>query len=141
MGSVSPSAAAEASGIPIVDFAGWTSESSNGQKQEIAAKLIQACKTVGFVYVTNHKVSPTRLAEAFSWSKRLFELKRDEKMLAPHPKGSAVHRGYSWPGLEKVSNLMGDEEDLDAAVNKAREVSDVKVCSRSRYPNSSVDLA
>lgn len=141
MGSVSTSAAAEASSIPIVDFADWTSDGSQRQKQEIAAKLFEACKTVGFVYITNHKVSPTRLAEAFSWSKRLFGLKREEKMLAPHPKGSAVHRGYSWPGLEKVSNLMGDEDDPDAAANKAREVSDVKVRSRCPCPKSSVNWA
>lgn len=49
-------------------------------------------------------------------------------MLAPHPAGSGVHRGYSWPGLEKVSNLMGDEEDLEEVKRAEREVGDVKVC-------------
>ena len=50
-------------------------------------------------------------------------------MRAPHPAGSAVHRGYSWPGLEKVSNLMGDGSDADgaAAARNARLVEDVKV--------------
>lgn len=49
-------------------------------------------------------------------------------MLAPHPAGFGVHRGYSWPGLEKVSNLMGDEEDVDKAKRAKREIADVKVC-------------
>lgn len=49
-------------------------------------------------------------------------------MLAPHPAGFGVHRGYSWPGLEKVSNLMGDEEDADKAKRAKREICDVKVC-------------
>lgn len=49
-------------------------------------------------------------------------------MLAPHPAGSGVHRGYSWPGLEKVSNLMGDEEDVEEVKRAEREVGDVKVC-------------
>ena len=120
------SSAAEASGIPIVDFAKWDSSASAEQKREIANQLTEACKTVGFVYIVNHAVSPRRLAEAFAWAKKLFDLKREEKMLAPHPNGSAVHRGYSWPGLEKVSDLMGDEDDADAAKN-ARQVSDVKV--------------
>lgn len=120
------SSAAEASGIPIVDFAKWDSNASAEQKREIANQLTEACKTVGFVYIVNHTVSPRRLTEAFAWAKKLFDLKREEKMLAPHPNGSAVHRGYSWPGLEKVSNLMGDEDGAEAA-KKARQVSDVKV--------------
>lgn len=126
MGSIETSVPAKASSIPIVDFAEWSANSPQKEKQEIATQLAEACRNVGFVYIINHKVSPERLAEAFAWSKKLFDLKRDEKMLAPHPNGSAVHRGYSWPGLEKVSNLMGDEEDPEAA-KKARAVSDVKV--------------
>lgn len=118
--------AAETSGIPIVDFAKWDSDASVEQKRDIANQLTEACKAVGFVYIVNHKVSPRRLAEAFAWSKKLFDLKREEKMLAPHPNGSAVHRGYSWPGLEKISNLKGDEDDADVA-KKERQVSEVKV--------------
>ena len=116
---------AETSGIPIVDFAEWDSATAE-KKSIIAAQLIEACKTVGFVYITNHKVSPEKLVEAFRWSKKLFDLSHEEKMLAPHPNGSAVHRGYSWPGLEKVSNAVGDEDD-PGLVAELRKVSDVKV--------------
>lgn len=126
MSQSNPASAAEASGIPIVDFAKWDSNAPLGQKKEVANQLIEACKKVGFVYIVNHAVSPARLAEAFAWSKKLYDLKREEKMLAPHPNGSAVHRGYSWPGLEKISNLMGAEDGTDAA-KKARQVSEVKV--------------
>ena len=118
---------AATSGIPIVDFGGWAT-STPEQKSLMASQLIDACKDVGFVYIINHKISPDRLAQAFDWSKRLFDLKHEEKMLAPHPSGSAVHRGYSWPGLEKVSNAMGDEKDPDLTA-KLRQVSDVKVCA------------
>lgn len=116
-----------ASRIPIVDFAGWTS-SSPDQQRVIAAQLIEACQSIGFVYIINHQIPHSRVAEAFSWSKKLFDLSSEEKKLAPHPDGSAVHRGYSWPGLEKVSNLMGDEEDAHLA-KEARQVADVKVFS------------
>lgn len=44
-------------------------------------------------------------------------------MLAPHPPGSAVHRGYSHPGLEKVSQYVGDSE---AERQHLREVRDCK---------------
>lgn len=111
--------------IPIVDFGGWDS-ASLGQKRLIAAQLIEACQSIGFVYIRNHKIPPARIAEAFSWSQKLFDLSSEEKKLAPHPDGSAVHRGYSWPGLEKVTNLKGDEEDAHLA-QELRQVADVKV--------------
>ena len=116
---------AETSGIPVVDFSGWGSATVE-KKSRIAAQLVDACKAVGFAYVINHKIPPSRLAEAFAWSKKLFDLSHEQKMLAPHPNGFAVHRGYSWPGLEKVSNAVGDEDDPEL-VAKLRQVSDVKV--------------
>ena len=117
----------EAPSVPVVDFAGWTSDASFTQKKVIADQLIDACRTVGFVYITNHQLSPDRLAHAFEWSKKLFDLKVEQKMLAPHPSGFTVHRGYSWPGLEKVSNAMGDEVDTAGLTKNLRQVSDVKV--------------
>lgn len=72
-------------------------------------------------------MSPERLEEAFGWSKKLFDLKTEEKMLAPHPDGPKVHRGYSWPGLEKVNQVLGDEEDSETLKKKTREVVDCKV--------------
>lgn len=126
---------AAASGIPVVDFAEWELATAE-EKSHIAARLIDACKTVGFVYIINHKIPAKTLAEAFEWSKKLFNLTHDDKMLAPHPNGSAVHRGYSWPGLEKVSNAVGDENDPEL-VAKLRQVSDVKV---SRFPREVLQL-
>ena len=117
----------EAPSIPVVDFAGWSLNNSIQQKKEIAHKLIEACQNVGFVYIINHDVSPERLAQAFEWSKKLFDLKLEQKMLAPHPSGFTVHRGYSWPGLEKVSNAMGNEDNTADLTEKLRQVSDIKV--------------
>ena len=123
---------AEAPSVPVVDFAGWTSDASIMQKKAIADQLIDACRTVGFVSIINHQLSPDRLAHAFEWSKKLFDLKVEQKMLAPHPSGFTVHRGYSWPGLEKVSNAMGDEDDTADLTKKLRQVSDVKVSIEPR---------
>ncbi|KAJ5597763.1 hypothetical protein N7537_007847 [Penicillium hordei] len=115
-------ASTKSSNIPVVDFAGWNSESSN---QRIAQEIVAACKTVGFVYIVNHSLPETMLDEAFNWSKLFFELPQDEKLKAPHPEGWAVHRGYSWPGLEKVSQAMSTGNDQERA-NQLREVTDIK---------------
>jgi isopenicillin N synthase-like dioxygenase len=78
--------------LPIVDFADWTPDSTNEQQYEIGKRLADACHNVGFVYIINHGVKPELLEEAFGWSKRLFDLKHEEKMLAPHPDGPTVSR-------------------------------------------------
>ncbi|KAL8992767.1 MAG: hypothetical protein Q9169_006861 [Polycauliona sp. 2 TL-2023] len=112
-------------GVPIIDFAKWHAGGSREERQKISSQLASACQTVGFVYITNHLLPHEKIQEAFSWSKKLFDLEQKQKMLAPHPPGHTVHRGYSWPGLEKVSNSMGDEDDPDL-VKKLRQVSDIK---------------
>lgn len=113
--------------VPVVDFSGWNSNASSAQRKAVAQKLIEACQSVGFVYITNHQLPPERLAQAFEWSKKLFDLKIKQKMLAPHPSGFTVHRGYSWPGLEKVSNAMGNEDDTADLTKNLRQISDIKV--------------
>jgi isopenicillin N synthase-like dioxygenase len=123
MGSIEEPQTANAN-LPIIDFAGWRSESTAEERYEIGKKLTDACHNVGFVYIINHGVSPELLEQAFSWSKRLFDLKHEEKMLAPHPDGPSVHRGYSYPGLEKVSQVIS--ADLEVG-EKLREVKDCKV--------------
>ena len=128
MGWIEEPQAANAN-LPIVDFANWTSDSTAEQRYEIGKNLADACHKVGFVYIINHGVSPELLEEAFGWSKRLFDLKHEEKMLAPHPDGPTVHRGYSYPGLEKVSQIIST--DLEVG-EKLREVRDCKVWLR-RY--------
>lgn len=115
--------------IAIVDFAGWANGTKE-QRKDIATRLTDSCRSLGFVYIVNHGVPASKIADTFSWTKKLFDLDRNQKMLAPHPNGSTVHRGYSWPGLEKVSQLYGDEDDADLA-KKLRAIVDVKVGPRS----------
>ena len=115
------------SSIPIVDFAAWRPDGSKDGKKAVADKLVEALRNVGFVYIINHSVTHENLAAAFDMMTKLYDLPTEKKMLAPHPPGFAVHRGYSWPGLEKISQAMGDEEDKDAIVEELRAVSDVKV--------------
>lgn len=117
---------ATVSTIPIVDFSAWRQTSDNESRLKVARQIVEASKEVGFVYITNHALPDSLLYEAFEWSRRFFALSPEDKLKAPHPEGWAVHRGYSWPGLEKVSQAMseGNDEEL---VKKLREVTDFKV--------------
>lgn len=115
-----------AAALPIIDFSRWL-QGSPDEKKKVAHELAEACRRVGFVYVINHGVPDDLLEEAFSWSKKLFDLPEEKKMLAPHPPGPNVHRGYSWPGLEKVSQYIHqDGVDSDEEDEQLRQVQDCK---------------
>lgn len=110
--------------IPTVDFSPWTQSTDNTSRAKVAHDIVDACKDVGFVYIINHSVPEPLLDEAFDWSRRFFDLPMEEKSKAPHPEGWAVHRGYSCPGLEKVSQAVSGDVDV---VEKLRQIPDFKV--------------
>ncbi|KAL4791286.1 hypothetical protein BDV19DRAFT_401479 [Aspergillus venezuelensis] len=109
--------------LPVVDFSSWYKPRDEGSRQRVAQELVDACQRVGFVRIINHSIPGSTLDETFEWVKRLFALPEEEKMKAPHPEGWELHRGYSWPGLEKVMQLTNPDEDER---KKLREVPDVK---------------
>jgi len=111
--------------IPIVSILPFTNSSDPSARLFTAKALTKACRSVGFVYITDHGVPAAKIAEAFAWSKKLFALTKEDKMKALHPPGSAVHRGYSYPGLEKVSDVLAEEVG-DEGVEALRNVPDFK---------------
>lgn len=123
--------------LPVVDFSSWHNAKDERSRQRVAQQLVDACQRVGFVRIINHSLPEGVLDEAFEWMKRLFALPEEDKMKAPHPAGWAVHRGYSWPGLEKVTQIMSTDDDGDVK-KKLREVPDVKVCFFT--PSTDLDL-
>lgn len=114
--------------IPVVDFSSWSGGDSAQDKEgrlQAAQEIVNAFKEVGFVYLINHSLSETNLDGAFDTAERFFSLPDEDKMQIPHPEGWAVHRGYSWPGLEKISHVSyGDDEDK---LKELKQVPDVKV--------------
>ena len=54
----------DTSGIPIVDFANFSSLSF-AQRRETARQIVDGFKTMGFVYLGNHGVSDQMVQEAF----------------------------------------------------------------------------
>lgn len=115
--------------IPIVDFASYLSPTASpSDRAAVAQKLVAACRDIGFVYIINHGIPQALVDETFFWSQKFFALPQNEKMKAPHPPGYAVHRGYSWPGLEKVSQVITSHESSDDPhiQTKLRAVGDCK---------------
>lgn len=114
------------SSLPIIDLSSFQKASTLDEKRVRAQELVAACRDIGFVYITGHGVPREEIKRAFEVSEMFYKLPQEDKMKAPHPPGWAVHRGYSWPGLEKVSNALSENDDQEAAEN-LREVQDFKV--------------
>ena len=120
--------------IPVVDFTPFLADSPPNPelRTKTANALNKASSDLGFVYITNHGISPSLLDEAFAWTKKLFDLSHEDKMKAPHPPGGIPHRGYSHPGLEKVYaredlEKDGKEETPEEKEERLRKVEDFKV--------------
>ncbi|KAL0260715.1 hypothetical protein SLS55_004405 [Diplodia seriata] len=94
--------------VPVVDFGPFYT-GDEAAKKAVSNELDHALSTVGFVYLKNHGVPQERVDAAFEW-------------LAPHPPGGSHHRGYSAPGVEKVSQNVFS----DAAIAALRAVPDHK---------------
>lgn len=83
---------------------------------------------MGFVHtIVNDSLPEPLLDEAFDVFHRFFDLPQDEKLKTPYPDGWAVHRGYSWPGLEKVSQAIIEDNDPERAEQLREVVPDVKI--------------
>ncbi|KAK7528131.1 thymine dioxygenase [Phyllosticta citriasiana] len=122
--AATPAKAAADSPVPIVDFAGFSKGEDAVARNQVARDIDDALRTVGFVYLKNHGVPAGKVDEAFEWSKKFFALPLETKNLAPHPPGGMHHRGYSSPGLEKVSQHTYSADaiaDLRAAAPDVKE--------------------
>ncbi|KAF3049254.1 hypothetical protein E8E11_009443 [Didymella keratinophila] len=108
--------------IPIVDFDAYSNPDCLHERVAVAKDIDNAFRSSGFVYLKNHGVSRERVEHCFAWGRKFFALPPETKNLAPHPPGGAHHRGYSAPGLEKVSQHQLDPNEL----SKARQVPDYK---------------
>ena len=71
-------------------------------EQQAAAKLLKACKEVGFFYVSNHGIEQSLLSSAMQQSRAFFSLPEEEKEKLI-TKGDSL-RGYT-PLFEEVGNV------------------------------------
>ena len=92
----------ETPSLPLIDFSAWTSADSSARRLEVAHDLAEACRRTGFVYLSNHGISPSLVQEAFSWSRRFFDLPLEQKLEAQRDQTTAIFRGYNRPGLQRV---------------------------------------
>ena len=97
--------------VPIIDLAPYFSGTAAG-RAEVARKVDEACRSIGFLVITNHGISPELIARVSALSRRFFELPLAEKRKVDRPREDAV-RGYSAVGEEGLSYSLEEEAPGD----------------------------
>jgi isopenicillin N synthase-like dioxygenase len=86
--------------IPMIDLAPFL-RGTAAQRAEVARRIGDACRNIGFFYIINHGVPETLIAETFAESKRFFALPPETKAEVAIER-SACHRGYFSTGGENL---------------------------------------
>ncbi|KIM65206.1 hypothetical protein SCLCIDRAFT_1212333 [Scleroderma citrinum Foug A] len=97
--------------LPVIDFADF-GDGTTPEALGIAKKLIEACQGVGFAYLINIGIPQSEVDNIFDWSRKFFALPPAIKQLAPHPKEGWKARGYSGIGLEQLSQMVFDPNEI-----------------------------
>jgi len=105
-------ATAPGSPVPVIDFAAFRNPASQNQRKETADAIVQAFRTVGFVYLLNHGIPQEKVAECYEWSKKFFGLPAEEKQkcLRIHPPTGPYHRG--WSGASKNGPVVREALEM-----------------------------
>ena len=64
--------------VPIIDLASYFAGTAEG-KAEVAAKVDEACRSIGFLVITNHGIPAELIARVSQLSRRFFDMPLAEK--------------------------------------------------------------
>ncbi|MGP3535930.1 isopenicillin N synthase family dioxygenase [Microbacterium sp. RD1] len=93
--------------VPTVDITSYVVDGSPADRADVARRIDDACRTVGFIQITGHGV-PTAVLDGLTDAvDRFFALDLDEKKRYRTP--PEINRGYSPPKSESLSLSLGVE--------------------------------
>ncbi len=124
---VRPTVDASSGLVPVVDISAWTGADADAgdaggdggdggdgraaERREVARRLDEVCRAVGFAQVVGHGVPAELIADMLAVTSEFFELPVEEKtrLLPPGPE---VNRGYAPYGSEALAYSLGAETAL-----------------------------
>ena len=86
--------------IPVIDFAPFL-KGSPAERRAVALKIGEACRNIGFFYLTGHGIPRSTIDKVFAEAKRFFDLPVEKKKEIAIEK-SACHRGWFAMGGENL---------------------------------------
>ncbi|XP_070532483.1 uncharacterized protein [Ptychodera flava] len=103
---------ADITGIPVVDFSAYSlnrGSADNNEIENLIEGVNNALTSIGFLYLVNHGIPQSEIDNAFTKSRKFFELPKDVKMKYKRPDKSPSNHGYVECEREKLNpNRPGD---------------------------------
>ena len=96
--------------IATVDISRYLAGDEAGTR-DVVRQIDESCRSVGFLIITGHGVSPDLVAEARGASMDFFALSPQQKLAYKMPPDR--YRGYTSPGTESLSASYGNESPPD----------------------------
>jgi isopenicillin N synthase-like dioxygenase len=104
--------------IPVIDLEPWIARkdtSSESDKNEVIAKISQACQSVGFFMIKNHGLSSFVMDRAWNVSRSFFELPVNTKLGYKTTNEAEYPYGYEQTEQlvkgKKIDDVVADEQD------------------------------
>lgn len=91
--------------VPTVDISAWVNDGTAAQRAAVAQRLDEACRTVGFIQIVGHGVSPAVREGLASSIDDFFGQPLEAKKQYVRP--AWENRGYSPPKSESLSYSLG----------------------------------
>ncbi|XP_070532484.1 uncharacterized protein [Ptychodera flava] len=95
----------DTTGIPVVDFSAYSLSRSSPDDtgiENLIEDVHNALASIGFLYLVNHGIPQSEIDNAFTQSRKFFELPKDVKMKYKRPDKSSNH-GYVECEREKLN--------------------------------------
>lgn len=113
MNAVSTSAAStnDEFRVPTIDITAWFG-TDDAEHERIAQAVDACCRSIGFMQITGHGISPDVIAGLGAAIDSMFGLPDEQKATYRAPRPS-INRGYSPPAAERLSYSVGVDSPAD----------------------------
>lgn len=126
--------------IPVIDISALRNIDKAGTLK-VAKQLGDACRDIGFFYISNHGVPEPAIADTFKSAEAFFSLPLEEKMRCSLEKYSKCFRGYSPVLSELADGKRNSYELMEFSVEFPEDHPDVLAKKPMHGPNIWPDLA
>lgn len=121
--------------LQLIDFSKFLTGTPD-ERQSTAKAMLHGFQTAGFIYLKNHPIPADVLRHTFARSADFFAQDKGAKMKLLWTTPEA-NRGYSSPGMEKVTQLedLAEVEKIRNSVPDLKESLEIGRDTDPKYPN------
>lgn len=119
--------------VPVIDIGPLVDPDPDpADVKRVAGEIGQACRSIGFFYVTNHGVPEADTAAEFAVAKRFFDMPMDDKMTIRLGRRTDQFRGFVPLGAEVTAGKADWHECVDLQPISGRTAEDIAAAAATR---------